>query len=570
MKNQQFRKLLKKKPKNSGLTLLELLIGLIMSIFVTGALGFGLYQVLRITSEESSKISARNQATRAIEFISDEIRRARTIDGDLLADLDGDGAEDDNTAPNFTNSANDKIVVLALDIPDISDNVNLDADDDLLGSDKDKTTPERIVYYLKSSTGSDWQGPLVLYRWGPPLDSKGDYTEGAWDEEPLIDGIDDTVIANACNSLPGTTQAPALPADAKGFYACISGEKTAQLFLTSGIYADKGEADSNNPSQTYTADTKVAARAKVVSVDSSEDDEIPSTDFKTLKADYDCTAIDDPAAPGRQLLAIPWTIRLDFNTNDLSGIDLDASNPNNSYDSSQLAAYNDTTPWLHQPDRKSQPINVSTNNNVTITVSAVSDLENVACNSRGNYPADGTEQLSDYDASIDVNYTMKLNNASGNDADGKPNWHSFNGGSAKDKDGNPLYDNPNVNGDGTVLVLKEGSTITADLTPSGFTATENGVSTKGQQSIGEFLDKEGYAKDNNDGTYTIVKPGEHPDFLGDMTKGLASNQRILAFELGHTKKYLNDDPSQPNPGFDVNDAVFIMTNDKFDEEYATP
>ena len=82
MKNQHFRKLFKLKTKESGFTLLELLTGLIMSGIVIGVLGVGFYQVLKVTSEDAAKSKAGEQASRAIEFITDEIRRAKTIDGD--------------------------------------------------------------------------------------------------------------------------------------------------------------------------------------------------------------------------------------------------------------------------------------------------------------------------------------------------------------------------------------------------------------------------------------------------------------------------------------------------------
>ncbi len=159
MYNKKFKKFLKKNQPNSGFTLTELLTGLFMSIFVTGALGFGLYQIMSATAREKAKTDVRNEASRAVEFISDELRRAQTISP---------------SSSSFTPAAG-QTVVLALDIPGQSDS---------------------IIYYLEDSSGN-WQGPQVLYRWGPPLDSNGNYTENDWQNEALIDGIDDTTVANS-------------------------------------------------------------------------------------------------------------------------------------------------------------------------------------------------------------------------------------------------------------------------------------------------------------------------------------------------------------------------------------
>ncbi|MGL6343940.1 MAG: PilW family protein, partial [Waterburya sp.] len=143
MKNKEFYKLLKKNQSNSGFTLIELLVGLVMSIFVIGALGFGLMTVLQTNQRENSKVKARTENSRALDFISDEVRRARNIETDTTFN-----------APGFDASA-DKTVVLALDIPEIS-------------------STSKIVYYLRTAN-ENWKGPQVLYRWGPPLDANGNY-----------------------------------------------------------------------------------------------------------------------------------------------------------------------------------------------------------------------------------------------------------------------------------------------------------------------------------------------------------------------------------------------------------
>ncbi len=505
MQSKRIQKLLRKKKSDSGFTLLELLTGLMMSIFVTGALGFGLYQILRTTSKEGLKASARNEASRAIEFISDEIRRARTIDNDLLDDLDGDGVEDDNTAPNFVTTG--KTVVLALDIPEISDHIDVDGDGDYIGADDNTGTSERIVYYLKSTSLGNWQGPQVLYRWGPPLDANGDYTEAdPWQEEALIDGIDDTAITTSpCDA--GDTLNPAL-GNAAGFYACLSGTNAAQIFLTGGIDTTTGD-DTN-----YTADTKAVARAKNVTVDNEEAPEIFPMNFKTLGAIYNCVP-DNPSTVGIDE-SIPWSMRIDFGNNP---IDPD-----------------DTTTWVHDPKRKAQPIDISTDNALTITASAIGKS---GCLSRGNEGADGTEPLSSYSETVPHTIEfMKDPSDSGYNADA---WKTFNGDNTSG-----THDDPDVKGDGTVMVYKNDSVI-----PFGFFDgyDSDGDGTPDQDSLGKFLLDQGYARYTNGSDATN----------GYTIEGLENNERIIAFEVGQT--------DQAHPGFDVQDAIFIMSNYEFAEKY---
>ena len=85
MKNNQFKqlnKIIKSRKSHTGFTLIELLSGLIMSTIVVAGLGFGLYQLTKITRDEGNKITARNEILRAREFISDELRRAQSIEVD--------------------------------------------------------------------------------------------------------------------------------------------------------------------------------------------------------------------------------------------------------------------------------------------------------------------------------------------------------------------------------------------------------------------------------------------------------------------------------------------------------
>ncbi|MEM8672716.1 MAG: hypothetical protein AAGF83_02415 [Cyanobacteria bacterium P01_G01_bin.67] len=499
MKNKEFQELLRKNNSNSGFTLMELLIGLFMSIFVVGALGFGLMQVLRTTQSETSKVAARNETSRALDFISDEVKRASTIENDST------------NATGFSLTAA-KTVVLALNIPEVNTSATL-------GSDGDATTEERIVYFLRSATGTNWQGPLVLYRYGPPLDANGNYTNAAWQEEALIDGIDDTHITNdPCTAagdvlspplLTGTAPTltpPAISSSASGFHACINGGNTAQLYLTGGTDTATGGND------TYTSDTRVVARARTAPTDRVDSFVSYTMSFRTLGATYNCIPTGTP--PPR------WKMRTDFGNN--------PSNPN------------DTTSWIHQDNRQPQPIQIDTSNDLTITSVPV-DPAATDCLSKGDENATGDAQTEPLSAYTDgtfpdghtVPYTMRF--VVEGDSTTDNNWHSFNGDNVAG-----TYDQPDVNGDGTILVLKNGSTISATMI--GYDYNQDDVGD--EDSLGAFLESKGYAQRSGD-TYTI--------------ENLRNDERIMAVEVGQT--------DSTHPGFDAQDSVFILASDVFAQEY---
>lgn len=516
MQNKKLKKFLKKTQPNSGFTLTELLAGLFMSVFVTGALGFGLYQIMSATAREKAKTDVRNEASRAVEFISDELRRASAIEANVPS---GSG---------FT-AATGQTVVLALDIP---------------GQD------DSIIYYLEDSSGN-WQGPQVLYRWGPPLDAEGEYTDNNWQNEALIDGIDDTIVAdssNICDS--GDTLTPATP---KGFYACVNGTNTAaQIFLTGGIDADNVAGNDTN----YTAQTKAVARAKNVIVNNAQAAANSSIAFKSLGADYTChpndvSTIDDDAT---------WTMRMDFDT---SPYDDDTNN---------------TTKWIHDSSRQSQPIGIDRDNPNDLTIYSV-PISNSSCLSNGNSDATIADDVSELATteSFTIKFQQNVPERPGDDDDNDPNFYkTFNGNTTDDPNDSDNYNNPNVDPSGKIIVLKNDSILKPvdSLTSIDFTSNVApaplypGYDPDGpdhpapyRQSLGEFLadsnnfpDGETYATLNNDGSYTITN--------------LEDNQRLVAFEIGQDNNGLTNDNEQA-AGFDLQDNIVLMSHDVFEDNHAS-
>ena len=207
------------KPQSlAGYTLVELLIAASLTLVVVGAAGFGLIAMMQTQQSTKAQVERRTEVNRALDFISDEVRYARTIG------TDASGVSGFNPT--------DKTVVLVLDIPDPAN----------------PTTPKNAVYYVKSNTGTNWFGPQVLYRWGPPLNADGSYGTGSNTSQALIDRVDDATITPNCPS--GWSASPST--NAQGFYACMApGGKMAQLYIDAQFNTD----------DKYRGSTKVFARA---------------------------------------------------------------------------------------------------------------------------------------------------------------------------------------------------------------------------------------------------------------------------------------------------------------------
>jgi type II secretory pathway pseudopilin PulG len=512
MKNKELYKLLKKNKSNAGFTLTELLVGLFMSIFVIGALGFGLMTVLATSQSETSKVKARTENSRALDFISDEVKRARNIETNVtIANVSGTGG----TFSLTDSDGNPKTPVFALDIPEIN-------------------SRGKIVYYLKSTGLENWKGPQVLYRWGPPLNANGEYTAGTWTEQALIDGINDTTVTSPCST--GTVT----PATPKGFYACITGTNTAQLFLTGQTKTASGV---NNDSQTN--DSQVVARARETLANKMDDNTSISWNVEGLGGNYKCKDVNVAGVTTPEW----WHMRTDFSN----------------------SATPDTDPnkvsWTQNPNittqAQPQPIEIKDNQPLTITSNP---LNATGCDS----------------SSASVSHTINFGNPK-----------TFNGycdasrgsGSCPTDASNPTR----VNGaigitNETVQFFKQGSSV-----------PQYGTNALGQETLGKFLYNKGWAiidSANNTTTGTLAEilnnrdtkfkiPSSvddinayknYIDSLASLTaeqktaekarlKLLGEDQRIIGFEIG-----VHADTTKP--GFDLQDNIFIVTSDVFKQKFA--
>lgn len=626
MSDKRIKNFIKKNKKNSGFTLTELLAGLFMSIFVSGALGFGLMQIMQATAREQAKSTARNEASRAVEFISDELRRAQSIEVDTsiasLNTADNPATPDDESvAPTYSLPAGGT-ARLALRLPGVS---------------------ERIIYSVAPPpANSPWKGPLVLYRWGPDLNANGAYTNaanpGAWDNDALIDEIDNTNQSTNCG-----VDASSNPVSVsyQGFFACVVDDdgdgvtedgatdtngdgvvdandsnddvdgvsNIAQIFLTGGIDTDNIAGNDSN----YTAQTRTVARAKEVSVSSAQAAAVSPATFRSLEADYTCNStIDENGNPidsqgypidssGNRISGQnprkpkTWKMRIDFDNSD--------------YDTSGDRPDRDNAvPWIHEQGRQAQPITINASKDLIIhsipygqadcfnadkgnpSASATDPLSNfVADNGVDNFNEDNGDDKNTHTVSYKIQFQATVDNR----ADNLDYWKTFNGNTTGDPNDADYYNNPNVDSSGKIIVLKNGSTLVAgasidtvqDVAAAplypGIDYNKDG--SPDRPSLGRFLYEKGYAeakessesetlKNKADKNSSDYDPNYDP-LGGYKIKGLDKTDRIIAIEIakednGDTVDGIDGpDDSEAHPGFDLQDSVFIMTHKSFGEPH---
>lgn len=540
MKNKEFYKLLKKNKStsNSGFTLTELLTGLIMSIFVVGALGFGLMQILRVTQKGNSETTARNESARALDFISDEMRRAEFIEVDTsltnINNVDGSGG----VASSYTTLTKDDgsggttniKPALALKIPGVS---------------------ERIVYTVAPPQTDTWKGPLVIYRWGPPLDSNGNYTNETnvanWTSVALVDGVSDKDVTAVGCDIDGTAGDDTY----QGFYACVvdddgdstAGETedsdgqaiTAHLYFTGETKGADGVTTS-----TYSADSIATARSSAAPGNNSPDLLPNVTSATRIDSEFACRAD-----------GTNWDMRTDF------GEDLD--NPG-SY-----------LKWEDSGARRPQPIKITGD---TLVISSIPrNITGDCLNSRIGNGREGNTDVQDFAGNkdlgsgeawkdqtdvvaishqIDFNDPTTFNGDKEGTCDSDNICTGSNGGKVNTKKSD---DTKEVNK--SVRMLKRGS-IVPDY--GGYDANGNGVLDSGdQKSLGEFLHNQSPSLADKAPNGTDAEGNTIYEYT--INNQLRPDERIIGFEVGQT------DDSGSTPGFDLQDNIFILRSDKFNDEY---
>lgn len=166
------------KASNQGFTLVELLVGMVVtSIFLIFA-GSGLISILQSHRQSEAEVDQHTQLTRAVNFIADDIREAKVAS---------------TAAPTGWTVPANYSAILYLTKPDDS----------------------TVAYYtFNTSAGSSWQGPQVIYR------ATASNTAG----NPLVDRVSNTT---GCSG-PGASgfevsPSPLTPSD-RSVRLCLVGD----------------------------------------------------------------------------------------------------------------------------------------------------------------------------------------------------------------------------------------------------------------------------------------------------------------------------------------------------------
>ena len=212
---------------NEGFTLIELLVAAAIMTVVVSIVAVGLVAMLKQNSKAASESDRRANLNRALDYISNEVRSAKSInttDNSAVDTTNGLAAGDNITLPsgfNITAST----YGLTLTFPDNTKNIYFVAP-----SDKQSTC---------NKTSSLWQCPFALFRYN---------INGATTTAPemVVDGL------KAPSTLPNCDTTSNRSVGTTGFYGCIT--KNRQVILS--LYGKLTETDSTTLAVSSTAVTR--------------------------------------------------------------------------------------------------------------------------------------------------------------------------------------------------------------------------------------------------------------------------------------------------------------------------
>lgn len=216
------------RPSEAGITLVEVLVAGVIGVLVVLAGGYALVTNLRVDRELSSAAAQRNLQTRALEFISSEVRQANLI------------YAPDNT-PNLCGSYT-RVLGLRTTVS---------------GSNRD-------IVYAVGNASTPWRGDRVLYRCGPPIDTAtGRYGTGSNVEEVILDGLSSATLAansNGCGAVPSAyATSSGNTAGLRAYFRTASNTvntNSAQLLL--GMRIDRGIQGNTTSCASITASNRSA------------------------------------------------------------------------------------------------------------------------------------------------------------------------------------------------------------------------------------------------------------------------------------------------------------------------
>ena len=217
--------------RQAGFTITEVLLAGLMMLIVVVVAGNGVINLLRSNYRANADSEIQNNLNRTLEFVSDDLRRARIIAKTAAA------ITSDQVPPGAR-------AVLAFQIPDPN-------------SPSQAPLGEQIVYYTQVPENTDsLTGPRVLWRYGPRLDENGnyDYDIDTWIPSPVTDMLAATANNTDC---PAGFNLIATPSNAvDGFSACVHNDGK-QVILNANAQVRM----TTNEEVNYSVSTRVFPRA---------------------------------------------------------------------------------------------------------------------------------------------------------------------------------------------------------------------------------------------------------------------------------------------------------------------
>jgi type II secretory pathway component PulJ len=221
--------------RQAGFSVTEVLLASLMMLIAISVSGIGVTNLLRSNYRANAGTEIQNNLNRTLEFVSDDLRRARII-------ADSEAAITSTQVPTGARA------VLAFQISDPN-------------NPGQAPLNEQIVYYTQNSQTGDSLTGLVLWRYGPNLDENGNYITpediDSWIPSPVTDML--AAAANNPNCPTGFTRIPADTVD--GFYACIRAGG-GQVILNANAEVEMTTVTNGNRDKVdYSVSTRVSPRA---------------------------------------------------------------------------------------------------------------------------------------------------------------------------------------------------------------------------------------------------------------------------------------------------------------------
>ena len=217
----------------AGFTITEVLLAALMMLIAVSVAGIGLINLLRSNYRANADSEIRNNLNRTLEFVSDEVRRARII-------AQTEAAIITTKVPDWKDIPGAQ-AVLAFQIPNPSNPNNL--------------LVQQIVYYTRDPENS-LTGLRVLWRYGPDLDANGNYVIGNYIHSPVTDMLEAPAPAVNLDCPANFNRIPAKTDDLGGFFACVGADGN-QVILNANAQVNM----TTNEKVEYSVSTRVFTRA---------------------------------------------------------------------------------------------------------------------------------------------------------------------------------------------------------------------------------------------------------------------------------------------------------------------